>query len=223
VVLGVFLLLVALGNSGDPAPPAPAAEASVPADKTAAQTAPSTTSTTPAPTPSTTPSTPAPAPVDAVTVTRVIDGDTFEVEGGRTIRVLGIDSCEANTYGGRLATGSAQSALANPYNQPVTLTAEPGVDTDRYGRELRYVQLDGHDFGSAMVRGTHTAVYAGDNDASPAYVSDLRAMDANGRDCDGPTPTTTTPDTDVYVVPDGGGDDDDSHRCRNTLGRFTRC
>lgn len=129
------------------------------------------------------------APGPPVTVTRVIDGDTFEI-GPRTIRVLGIDACEADTDAGDVATAQARSLLLAG---PITLRPEPGVDTDRSGRELRYVGLlYGSDFGTAMVPATHAAVYDGENDAAAAYVAQLEAADPNDRTCDGPEPTTTT-------------------------------
>lgn len=76
--------------------------------------------------------------------------------------------------------------------EQVVLTSEPGVDRDRYDRELRYVSTDGGDFGEAMVGADHTAVYAGHNDASPTYQSELRALDANGRTCDDSIPPAVT-------------------------------
>lgn len=126
---------------------------------------------------------------DTGNVTRVIDGDTFKV-GPRTIRVLGIDACEVSTDAGAAATAQARSLLLAG---PITLTAEPGVGTDRFDRELRYVTLsDGSDFGRTMVAATHTAVFEGENDASAAYVARLRAADPNARTCDQPEPVTTT-------------------------------
>jgi len=151
---------------------------------------------------------PVTAPVDAppeplgdtVTVTRVVDGDTFEVTGGRTIRVLGIDSCEADTDAGPDATAAAESLLLAG---PVLLTAEPGVDLDRYGRELRYVRLaDSADFGLAMVPAPHTGVYEG-GDASPQYVEQLRSAD-DGRDCDGPDPVVVPPPAEEEESDDSG-------------------
>jgi micrococcal nuclease len=116
----------------------------------------------------------------------VTDGDTFVVASGETIRALGIDSCEAGAPGGDEATAAARDVLIGAQ---VTLRAEPGVDRDQYGRLLRYVDVPGTgDFGEHMVPGTHTAVYAGKNDASPTYVSRLRSLDGNGRTCDNPAP-----------------------------------
>ncbi len=155
---------------------------------------------------------------EPVTVADVVDGDTFDTVNGRTIRVLAIDSCEAATDAGPRATADATAMLMS--GQPVTLTAEPGVTTDQYGRELRYVQVGGADFGRAMVLHDHTAVYEGRNDANPAYVAELRALDPNGRTCDDPPPPP------VYVPPapdpnpdrDGSGDTrrrtgDSGHPC----------
>lgn len=123
-------------------------------------------------------------------VTRVIDGDTFVVTGGAEVRVLGIDSCEAGTPGGTRATRAAEDAILG---QPVRLTAQPGVDLDRYGRELRYVSYSGGDFAEMMVRADHTAIYSkGHNDASRAVQARLRALDANGRTCGSPADSAST-------------------------------
>jgi micrococcal nuclease len=131
------------------------------------------------------------APAGTTTmVTRVIDGDTFEVTGKVKVRVLGIDSCESNTPGGTRATEAAQAAILG---QPVRLTAQPGVDLDRYGRELRYVSYSGGDFAEMMVRADHTAIYSkGHNDASAAVQARLRSLDTNGRTCGDPVTATST-------------------------------
>jgi micrococcal nuclease len=137
---------------------------------------------------------------EAIAVSRVVDGDTFEIFDGRTIRVLGIDSCEMITPGGQQAKSTAESLLA--IGGPITMTAEPGVDTDRYGRLLRYVQLNGgrSDFGEEMVKDDHTGVSQGENDPSPEYVQRLYAADLvnaknppSGRDCGEPTPAVVAP------------------------------
>jgi endonuclease YncB( thermonuclease family) len=170
--------------------------------------------TTPAPVAAPASSSPYVAPVAApttsaapagVAVTRVIDGDTFEIAGGQRVRVLGIDSCEIGTYGGTQAKQSAEIALDG---ESVVLEQEPGVDRDRYGRLLRYVSTgDGSDFGETMVVATHTGAARGDSDASDARLADLRQRDDGGRDCSEPepTPATTSYDVDVDV------DDDVNH------------
>jgi endonuclease YncB( thermonuclease family) len=150
-----------------------------------------------------------------VGVTRVIDGDTFEVSTGKKVRVLGIDSCEMGTQGGDNAKQAAQALLSG---ETVTLTQEPGVDLDKYGRQLRYVTLAGGDFGELMVAQAHTGVYAGHSDGSAAYMGALRARDSNGRDCGGVATESApaTQDTHVYVR---GGDDDHHSRVGHKVWR----
>ena len=130
----------------------------------------------------------------ATTVTRVIDGDTFVITGGAKVRVLGVDSCESGTPGGTRATRAAEDAILG---QAVRLTTQPGVDLDRYGRELRYVSYSGGDLAEMLVRADHTAIYTGGrNDASPAVQARLRGLDGNGRTCGAATTTNTgTPGT----------------------------
>ncbi|HWN27789.1 MAG TPA: hypothetical protein VNP37_12550, partial [Actinomycetospora sp.] len=122
--------------------------------------------------------------------------DTFRLASGEEVRVLGIDSCEAGTPGGRRATAAARTRLLAG---PVALTAEPGVDRDRCDRLLRYVTVGGADYASGMVTEDHTAIYtSGRNDASPAVQDTLRRLDAGGRVC-GSAATSTptaTPDPD---------------------------
>ena len=101
-----------------PAPPAPV-------------TAPSTTAV---------PALPLAAPAgDEATVAKVIDGDTIEVEGGRRVRFIGIDTPEVS--GGVECYGreaSARTAELLPVGTRVRL--EYDVErTDRYGRTLAYV------------------------------------------------------------------------------------
>ena len=48
-------------------------------------------------------------------MSKVIDGDTFQLADGTKVRVLGIDSCEMTTQGGKDAKQFAESAFANPY------------------------------------------------------------------------------------------------------------
>lgn len=129
-----------------------------------------------------------PRPRDTAAV-RVIDGDTFELATGERVRVLGIDSCESGTPGGRDATAYAKLLLVGS----IRLSAEPGVDRDRYGRLLRYVQTPTGDFGQQMVRYDHTGVYQGHNDAAPEYITQLYRMDTEhsadpsvGRECNHP-------------------------------------
>ena len=142
------------------------------------------------------PAAPPAAPVDpTVTVTQVIDGDTFVVVGGAQVRVLAIDSCEMTTDAGPQAKAAAESWISSASNQ-VRLVQQPGApDRDRYGRLLRYVLVPNSsypggymDLGSVMVQHPHTGVYQGRNDAAPSYVDELRKRDLDGRICATPAP-----------------------------------
>lgn len=136
-----------------------------------------------------------------VAVTRVIDGDTFEIAEGDKVRVLGIDACEAGTPGGLAATDRARFSLTLAGNGPITVTREPGADRDQYGRMLRYVQLGGADFGSWMVTYDDVGVYEGNNDAAPDYVDRLRQSESP-RNCGTQPAPTATPAPPTYVEDD---------------------
>ncbi len=88
----------------------------------------------------------APAAVSRARVLHVIDGDTLVIEGGSTVRLLGIDAPE---------TSNPALAHEQPYGREATLRLQALVEdqkvllerdiseTDRYGRLLRHVWLDG--------------------------------------------------------------------------------
>jgi len=111
-------------------------------------------------------------------ITRVIDGDTFDVvlaDGSLdTVRLLGVDTPERYAqnlpyeYGritdtvclddwGHRATEFAVNALEN---KSVTLVLDPMAgERGSYGRLLAYVLVDGQDFGSALVTKGYARVY----------------------------------------------------------------
>lgn len=96
------------------------------------------------------PSSPAPG---GMSVTRIIDGDTFEVSGAgvaEKVRVLGIDTPERQDCGYAQASDAAAALLTGA---TVQLTPDPTQDDrDRYGRVLRYVALpDGTDLGNRLI------------------------------------------------------------------------
>lgn len=80
---------------------------------------------------------------EKVKVTKVIDGDTFEIENGQRVRLVGIDTPETvdprRPVGcfGKEASNEAKRLLTN---QPVILQKDVS-ETDKYGRLLRYVYL----------------------------------------------------------------------------------
>ena len=121
-------------------------------------------------------------PEEPTRVSRVMDGDTFELTTGHKIRVLGINSCESDTPGGVRAKNDARQLL--PINGEVTLEWEGNTDKDRYGRHLRYVLLpDGRDFAQVMVVKNHTEAYKG-GDASKDYQDKMLVLDTPPRVCE---------------------------------------
>lgn len=86
-------------------------------------------------------------------VTRVVDGDTIDVQiNGQkeVIRLIGINAPETNDCFGKEATDKALSLLSS---KAVNLEADPTQDDrDKYRRLLRYVFVDGANFEELMVR-----------------------------------------------------------------------
>lgn len=74
-------------------------------------------------------------------VTRVVDGDTIEIEGGQKVRYIGVDTPESTTQHecfGREASNENKKLVEGKLVKLVKDVSE----TDRYGRLLRYVYVD---------------------------------------------------------------------------------
>ena len=81
-------------------------------------------------------------------MTKIIDGDTVIVEGGETIRFLGIDCDEK----GRECYDDAKKRIDELLlNNKVSLEKE-SEDKDRYGRSLRYIFLNNENINIKMVK-----------------------------------------------------------------------
>ena len=81
-------------------------------------------------------------PPAEATVVDVIDGDTIDVSiGGRIerIRLIGIDTDEADTPCGAAVTAFAAEAL--PVGEPVVLTSGAVNERDAFDRLLRYISV----------------------------------------------------------------------------------
>ena len=90
-------------------------------------------------------------------VTRVIDGDTIELESGVKIRYLMVDTPEVSNG------GDCYGDNAKQYNSDLVLgkTVQLNFDeqcTDRYGRTLAYVTVDGQEVNSLLVRNGYACV-----------------------------------------------------------------
>jgi micrococcal nuclease len=95
-------------------------------------------------------------------VTRVIDGDTIDVESVGTVRLLGVDAPEmhgANDVAERFARESADYVRRRLLGQTVRLELD-WQKLDRYGRTLAYVQLDdGSLFNADLIRDGYAVAY----------------------------------------------------------------
>lgn len=110
-------------------------------------------------------------------VTRIVDGDTFELDNKEKVRVIGIDTPEkwdskkldkdAEENSKDKATIIALGKLSSEHatelllNKTVTLISdETNQDKDRYGRWLRYVYLpDGTLFNLKMIQDGYAYAY----------------------------------------------------------------
>lgn len=72
-------------------------------------------------------------------VVRVIDGDTIELQGGRRVRYLGIDTPEPGKYYADEATARNIELVEGR----IVELQSGKRDEDEYGRLLRYVYVDG--------------------------------------------------------------------------------
>jgi micrococcal nuclease len=86
------------------------------------------------------------------TVTRVVDGDTIELADGRKIRYLLVDTPE--TTGGH---DDCYGTNAVTFNTDLVLNKTVQLDfdvecTDRYGRTLAYVTVDGQEVNRLIIQ-----------------------------------------------------------------------
>lgn len=82
-------------------------------------------------------------------VARVVDGDTLELADGATVRLIGIDTTEAGEPCHDEATAHLRVLVES---RTVVLNGGARDDRDRYGRLLRYVEVDGTDVNLEMIR-----------------------------------------------------------------------
>lgn len=108
---------------------------------------------------------PSPSPTPTVTqqvlgattqakVTRIIDGDTIEIETGQKIRLIGIDTPEMDNFGKERECYAleAKNKLEEMVLDKAAVLEKDVSETDRFGRLLRYVWLDGEMVNEKMVR-----------------------------------------------------------------------
>ncbi|PKN64132.1 MAG: hypothetical protein CVU57_16285 [Deltaproteobacteria bacterium HGW-Deltaproteobacteria-15] len=99
-------------------------------------------------------------------VTRVYDGDTIKAEGHDIeikVRLVGIDAPEASSK--KREEGQPFSRQATKYLAAMVLNKTvdvKGYGTDRYGRVLGVISLDGKNINLEMVKVGFAEVYRGD-------------------------------------------------------------
>jgi endonuclease YncB( thermonuclease family) len=81
-------------------------------------------------------------------VTKIVDGDTVIIEGGKQVRLLGVDAAEK----GETCYQEAKDYLEDlVLKKEVTLISDAN-DKDQYGRLLRYLQIDGKNINIALAK-----------------------------------------------------------------------
>jgi micrococcal nuclease len=91
-----------------------------------------------------------PCLASAIKISRVIDGDTFELENGEKVRMIGINAPEATDIFGEESENHLKKILSIG---DISLVPDNlSKDRDRYGRLLRYVYLDTIDVNKKMIR-----------------------------------------------------------------------
>jgi endonuclease YncB( thermonuclease family) len=89
-------------------------------------------------------------------VTKVIDGDSFVVNGGREIRLIGVDAPEfSQPY-----SLDSKNYLENLILNREVLLEKDKTNEDRYGRLLRYVYLGDEFINEKIVRNGYANIYS---------------------------------------------------------------
>ena len=134
-------------------------------------------------------------------VTKVVDGDTIWVSragGSHKIRFIGIDTPETGQCGFTEARNALRGIIGG---QRVTLTAGAQDDVDRYGRLLRYVDVNGVDAGLRLIKqGYAVARY----DSRDGYGHHTRESAYVRADAASPTTACADPDAGTTSRSTGG-------------------
>jgi len=92
-----------------------------------------------------------------VKVIRIIDGDTFEIENGDKVRMIGIDAPELKDNNGLESKNHLKLLIENKYVS--LIKDEKNKNKDFFGRLLRYVYLDNYDVNLKMIEDGYANVY----------------------------------------------------------------
>lgn len=114
-------------------------------------------------------------------VTRIIDGDTIEVNGGVTVRYIGIDTPESVDPRREIECFGKEAAEENKrlvLDKKVILEKDVS-ETDRYGRLLRYVYVDSQMVNKTLVENGFAQARSYPPDIR--HQEELRAAEAKAR------------------------------------------
>jgi len=100
-----------------------------------------------------------PATEEKVIVTRVIDGDTIVIAGGAHVRYIGMDTPEIYPEVEFYGPEAKAKNIELVEGKVVTLVKDVS-ETDKYGRLLRYVYVDGIFVNGELVRLGYARVVA---------------------------------------------------------------
>ena len=94
---------------------------------------------------------PSPTTTDTVRVIEVIDGDTIAIAGGDRVRYIGIDTPEIHPQVEAFGIEAWQANRELVEGKTIRLERDVS-ETDKYGRLLRYVWMDGTMVNAELVR-----------------------------------------------------------------------
>jgi micrococcal nuclease len=104
---------------------------------------------------------------DTLICTSIIDGDTFRLETGEKVRLIGIDAPELSQPGGKMSREYLAHLILR---KPITLE-RGSEDRDKYNRLLRFVYIDNLYINEEMVRqGYAEARYLPENPIREYYL-----------------------------------------------------
>lgn len=152
---------------------------------------------------------------ETVKVARVVDGDTIEIEGGKKVRYIGIDTPESVHPSKPVECFSTQATKKNKElveGKEVRLETDVS-ETDRYGRLLRYVYVGDTFINNVLVSEGYaqSSSYPPDIKYQSVFIESERLARENNKGLWGdtclvaiPTPTPTQTQTPI-PLPNGGG------------------
>jgi micrococcal nuclease len=88
-------------------------------------------------------------------LSRVIDGDTIEIQDD-VVRIIGIDTPEIGECYFSEASTHLRTLLGS---KPLVLITQPGENRDKYQRLLRYVHVEEEDTGLRMIQDGYARSY----------------------------------------------------------------